>query len=174
MIVKWMHMFGSYRVYSTDYNKLQKILQSLEYEMRDSKNLDNVKESSAEFFNYKSKSLAYAIQRLVANDDDFVCMFYGLVINRRNVVKKFDGDVDSGYSDQRQVNTNPQNHDIRHCEVIYRKQNAVKGVLLVSPPKDYIHRKRVLSLQGIIKKYAIRHGLKIYTGGEEIIAASYD
>ena len=114
------------------------------------------------------------VQEIFARDNDVIIPFYGLVINRRNVVKKFDGDVDSGYSELRQVNTNPRKHSIRHHEVIYRKYNSIKGILLVNPPKDYIYRKNVLSLHGIIKVYALRHGLKIYTGGEEIIAASYD
>ena len=87
--------------------------------------------------------------------------------------KKFDGDVDSGYAEMRQVNTSPRKHRIQHCEVIYRKHNAVKGVLLVNPPMDYIYRKQVLSLHGIVKAYALRHGLKIYTGGEEMIAETY-
>ena len=111
---------------------------------------------------------------IFGNDSDIIIPFYGLVINRRNVVKKFDGDVDSGYSEPRQVNTNPRKHSIRHNEVIYRKYNAIIGVILINPPRDYIYRQQVLSLHGIIKAYALRHGLKIYTGGEEMIAESYE
>ena len=111
---------------------------------------------------------------IFGNDSDIIIPFYGLVINRRNVVKKFDGDVDSGYSELRQVNTNPRKHSIRHNEVIYRKYNAIIGVILINPPRDYIYRQQVLSLHGIIKAYALRHGLKIYTGGEEMIAESYE
>ena len=170
MIVKWMNVFGS-RIYSYT-KKTGQILESLNYELKDCKE-ENGKEASAEFFKSKSKTLAFAMQSMCRNNDDLIVPFYGLVINRKNVVKKFDGDVDSGYGDSREVRTNPIKHDIRHCEVIYRKHNAIKGVLLVTPPGDYIYRKNVLSLHGIIKTYAIRHGLKIYTGGEEMIAETY-
>ena len=141
--------------------------------MADSYKANCDKEASAEFLTNKSKTLAFAMMEIFGNDSDIIIPFYGLVINRRNVVKKFDGDVDSGYSDYRQVNTNPRNHKIRHSEVIYRKYNAIIGVLLVTPPGDYIYRKQVLSLHGIVKAYALRHGLKIYTGGEEMIAETY-
>ena len=171
MIVKWMNVFGS-RIYSYT-KKTAQILESLNYELKDCKKADD-KEASAEFFTNKSKTLAFAIQSMFSNDNDLIIPFYGLVINRRNIAKKFDGDVDSGYSDYREVNTNPHKHNIRHCEVIYIKHNAIKGIILVNPPKDYLYRKQVLSLHGIIKAYAIRHGLKIYEGGEEMIAASYD
>ena len=113
------------------------------------------------------------MMEIFGDDSDIIIPFYGLVINRRNVVKKFDGDVDSGYSELRQVNTNLLKHSIRHSEAIYRKNNAVKGILLVNPPMDYIYRQQVLSLHGIIKAYALRHGLKIYTGGEQLIAETY-
>ena len=113
------------------------------------------------------------MQEIFASDNDIIIPFYGIVIDRKKVVKKFDGDVDSGYSELRQVNTNPRKHSIRHCEAIYRKHNAIKGIILVSPPRDYIYRKQVLSLHGIVKAYALRHGLKIYTGGEEMIAETY-
>jgi len=171
MIVKWMNLFGS-RIYS-DTKKVNRILGSISYEIEDNYKAAADKESSAEFFTNKSKTLAFAMQEIFENNDDCIIPFYGLVINRRNVVRKFDGDVDSGYSDYREVKTNPRKHDIKHCEVIYRKHNAIKGVLLVTPSVDYIHRKQVLSLHGIIKAYALRHGLKIYTGGEEMIAESY-
>ena len=170
MIVKWMNVFGSRRIYVYSF-KVTQVLESLNYELKDCKEA-NDKEASAEFFTNKSKTLAFAMNRMCRTDDDLIIPFYGLVINRRNVVKKFDGDVDSGYSDYREVNTNPRKHSIRHCEVIYRKHNAIKGVLLVTPPGDYIYRKQVLSLHGIIKAYALRHGLKIYTGGEEMISES--
>ena len=171
MIVKWMHLFG-HRLYNYDYgSKAAKILDSLNYEMKDCEKAD--KEASAEFFTNKSKTLAFAIIEIFYNNNDIIIPFYGLVINRRNVVKKFDGDVDSGYCGVREVRTNPRKHIIQHCEIIYRKHNAVKGVLLVNPPKDYIYRKNVLSLHGIIRAYALRHGLKIYEGGEEMIAESY-
>ena len=171
MIVKWMNVFGS-RIYSYT-KKTAQILESLDYEIKDCKKTKS-KEASAEFFTNKSKTLAFAMQSMFMNDHELIVPFYGLVIDRKNVVKKFDGDVDSGYSDHREVSTNPRLHNIRHCEVIYKKHNAIKGVLLVAPPGDYIYKKQVLSLHGIIKAYAIRHGLKIYTGGEEMIAASYD
>ena len=172
MIVKWMNLFGS-RIYSYT-KKTAQVLESLNYELKDNCKEADDKESSAEFFTNKSKTLAFAMQSMFVNDNDLIVPFYGLVINRKNVVKKFDGDVDSGYSDYRQVNTNPRKHSIRHHEVIYRKYNSIKGILLANPPKDYIYRQQVLSLHGIIKSYAIRHGLKIYEGGEEMIAASYD
>lgn len=169
MIVKWMNVFGS-RIHI--YNKkVTQVLESLNYELKDCKEA-NDKEASAEFFTNKSKTLAFAMNKMCSIDDDLIIPFYGLVINRRNVVKKFDGDVDSGYSYYREVNTNPRKHDIRHSEAIYRKYNAIKGIILVNPPKDYIYRTQVLSLHGIIKAYAIRHGLKIYTGGEEMISES--
>ena len=171
MIVKWMNVFGS-RIYSYT-KKTAQILESLNYELQDCKKADD-KEASAEFFTNKSKTLAFAMNEMCRNNDDLIIPFYGLVINRRNVVKKFDGDVDSGYSNRREVRTNPRKHDIQHSEVIYRKYNAIIGVLLVTPPLDCTYRKQVLSLHGIIKAYAIRNGLKIYEGGEEIIAASYD
>lgn len=171
MIVKWMNVFGS-RIYSYT-KKTAYILKSLNYELKDCKKANNDKEASAEFFTNESKTLAFAMKSMCKNDNDLIIPFYGLVINRKNVVKKFDGDVDSGYSDYREVRTNPRKHDIRHCEAIYRKYNAIKGIILVSPPRDYIYRKQVLSLHGIIKAYAIRHGLKIYTGGEEMIAETY-
>ena len=174
MIIKWMHLFGRSRLYEYDRQKASQVLGSLNYEMADDSKANNDKEASAEFLKSKSKTLAFAMQEIFGIDNNVIIPFYGLVIDRKKVVKKFDGDVDSGYSDHREVNTNPRKHDIRHSEVIYRKYDAIKGVLLVSPPKDYIHRKRVLSLQGIIKKYAIRHGLKIYKGGEEMIAESYN
>ena len=170
MIVKWMNVFG-HRIYSYNYGKVSQIIESLNYEMKDCKEYG--KEASAEFFTNKSKTLAFAMNEMCRNDDDLIIPFYGLVIDRRSVRKKFDGDVDSGYSELRQVNTNPRKHSIRHHEVIYRKYNSIKGILLVNPPKDYIYRKNVLSLHGIIKAYALRHGLKIYTGGEEMIAESY-
>ena len=172
MIVKWMHMFGSSRIYKYDCRKASQVLESLNYEMADNSKADD-KEASAEFFKTKSKTLAYAMQVIFVNDNDVIIPFYGLVIDRKVVMKKFDGDVDSGYSDYRQVNTNPRKHNIRHSEVIYRKYNAIIGVLLVTPPGDYIYRKQVLSLHGIIKAYALRHGLKIYEGGETMIAESY-
>lgn len=171
MIVKWMNVFGS-RIYSYT-RKTAQILESLNYELKDCKKANNDKEASAEFFTNKSKTLAFAMKSMCNNDNDLIVPFYGLVINRKNVVKKFDGDVDSGYSDYREVRTNPRKHDIRHCEAIYRKYNAIKGIILVSPPMDYIYRKQVLSLHGIIKAYALRHGLKIYTGSEEMIAETY-
>ena len=170
MIVKWMNVFGS-RIYSYT-RKTAQILESLNYELKDCKKADD-KEASAEFFTNKSKTLAFAMQLMFDSDHNLIIPFYGLVINRRNVVKKFDGDVDSGYSEYREVNTNPRKHNIQHSEVIYRKYNAIIGVILVTPPVDYIYRKQVLSLHGIIKAYALRHGLKIYTGGEEIIAETY-
>ena len=172
MIVKWMNVFGS-RIYSYT-RKTAQILESLNYELKDCEKANNDKEASAEFFTNKSKTLAFAMKSMCNNDNDLIIPFYGLVINRKNVVKKFDGDVDSGYSELRRVNTNPRKHSIRHHEVIYRKYNSIKGILLANPPKDYIHRQQVLSLHGIIKAYALRHGLKIYTGGEELIAESYD
>ena len=172
MIVKWMHMFGSSRLYEYDRQKASQILESLNYEMADNSKADD-KEASAEFFKTKSKTLAYAMQVIFANDNDVIIPFYGLVIDRKKVVKKFDGDVDSGYSELRQVNTNPLKHSIRHCEAIYRKYNAIIGVILITPPRDYTYRKQVLSLHGIVKAYALRHGLKIYTGGEEMIAETY-
>ena len=172
MIVKRMHLFGVSRIYEYD-QKVSQVLGSLNYEMEDSYKANCDKEASAEFFTNKSKTLAFAMQEIFENDDDCIIPFYGLVINRRNVVRKFDGDVDSGYAELRQVNTNPRKHSIRHHEVIYRKYNSIKGILLVNPPKDYIYRKNVLSLHGIIKAYAIRTGLKIYKGGEEIIAETY-
>lgn len=174
MIVKWMHLFGQSRIYEYDRQKVSQVLGSLQYEMEDSYKANCDKEASAEFFTNESKTLAFAIMEIFGNDSDIIIPFYGLVINRRNVVKKFDGDVDSGYSELRQVNTNPRKHAIRHSEVIYRKYNAIIGVLLVTPPWDYIYRKQVLSLHGIVKAYALRHGLKIYTGGEEMIAESYE
>lgn len=173
MIVKWMHLFGISRIYEYE-QKASQVLGSLNYEMEDSYKANCDKEASAEFLTNKSKTLAFAMMEIFGSDSDIIIPFYGLVINRRNVVKKFDGDVDSGYSELRQVNTNPRKHSIRHHEVIYRKYNSIKGILLVNPPKDYIYRKNVLSLHGIIKAYALRHGLKIYTGGEEMIEASYD
>ena len=169
MIVKWMNVFGS-RIYSYTKNTDQ-VLESLNYEIKDCKEAGD-KEASAEFFTNKSKTLAFAMNEMCSNDVDLIIPFYGLVINRRSVVKKFDGDVDSGYSDYREVNTNPRKHDIRHSEVIYRKNNSIKGVILVNPPVGYIYRQQVLSLHGIIKAYALRHGLKIYTGGEEMISES--
>ena len=172
MIVKWMHLFGRSRIYEYD-KKASQILESLNYEMEDNSKADD-KEASAEFLTNKSKTLAFAITEIFGSgDSDIIIPFYGLVIDRRAVRKKFDGDVDSGYSEVRQVNTNPRKHNIRHHEVIYRKYNAIKGILLVNPPKDYIYRKNVLSLHGIIKAYAIRTGLKIYKGGEEMIAETY-
>lgn len=171
MIVKWMNIFG-HRLYSYDYgSKADKILDSLNYEIKDCEEAD--KEASAEFFKSKSKTLSFAMQEIFKNDNDLIIPFYGLVIDRKAVRKKFDGDVDSGYCEFREVRTNPRKHQIRHCEVIYRKYNSIKGVLLVNPPKDYIYRKNVLSLHGIVKAYAIRHGLKIYEGGEEMIAETY-
>lgn len=170
MIVKWMNVFG-HRIYSYDYGKVSQILESLNYEMKDCE--EDGKEASAEFFTKKSKTLAFALYEICRNNDDLMIPFYGLVINRRNVVKKFNGDVDSGYGEFRQVNTNPRKHDIRHSEVIYRKYNAIIGVLLVIPPRDYIYRQQVMSLHGIVKVYALRHGLKIYEGGEEMIEESY-
>lgn len=172
MIVKWMHLFGCSRLYSYA-PKVSKLMESLNYEMEDSYKANNDKEASAEFLKSKSKTLAFAMQEIFASDNDIIIPFYGLVIDRKKVVKKFDGDVDSGYSDYRQVHTNPRIHNIRHCEVIYRKYNAITGIILVTPPMDYIYRTQVLSLHGIIKAYALRHGLKIYTGGEEMIAESY-
>ena len=172
MIVKWMHLFGSSRLYEYD-KKASQILESLNYEMADSYKANCDKEASAEFFKSKSKTLAFAMQEIFGNDSDIIIPFYGLVINRRNVVKKFDGDVDSGYSELRQVNTNPLKHSIRHHEVIYRKYDAIIGVILITPPRDYIYRQQVLSLHGIVKAYALRHGLKIYTGGEELIEETY-
>ena len=169
MIVKWMNVFGS-RIYSYT-KKAGQVLESLNYELEDCKEEDGT-EASAEFFTNKSKTLAFAMNKMCYNNDDLIIPFYGLVINRKNVVKKFDGDVDSGYSEYREVNTNPRKHAIRHCEVIYLKYNAIKGIILVNPPKDYIYRTQVLSLHGIIKAYALRHGLKIYTGGEEMISES--
>ena len=170
MIVKWMNVFGS-RIYI--YNKkVIRVLESLNYELKDCKE-ENGKEASAEFFTNKSKTLAFAMQSMCQNDDDLIIPFYGIVVDRKAVRKKFNGDVDSGYGDSREVRTNPIKHNIRHCEVIYRKYNAIKGIILVNPPKDYIYRKNVLSLHGIIKAYALRHGLKIYKGGEEIIAETY-
>ena len=171
MIVKWMNVFGN-RIYSYTGKKTGQILDSLNYELKDKDSKEIDKEASAEFFTNKSKTLAFAMN-MCMNNSELIIPFYGLVINRKNVVKKFDGDVDSGYSNRRQVNTNPQRHDIKHCEVIYRKHNAIKGVMLVTPPVDYIYRKNVMSLHGIIKAYALRHGLKIYTGGEDLIEASY-
>ena len=173
MIVKWMHLFGQSRIYEYDRQKASQVLGSLNYEMEDNHKANADKEASAEFFTNKSKTLAFAMQEIFGNDSDIIIPFYGLVINRRNVVKKFDGDVDSGYSELRQVNTNPRKHSIRHSEAIYRKYNSIKGILLVNPPKDYIYRRNVLSLHGIIKAYALRHGLKIYKGGEELIAENY-
>ena len=172
MIVKWMHLFGWSRLYFYA-PKVSQLLKSLNYEMEYNSKANNDKEASAEFFTNKSKTLAYAMIEIFGNDPNIIIPFYGLVINRRNVVKKFDGDIDSGYSDYRQVNTNPLKHNIKHCEAIYRKYKSIKGILLVNPPKDYIYRKNVLSLHGIVKAYALRHGLKIYTGGEEMIAESY-
>lgn len=172
MIVKWMHLFGCSRLYFYS-PKVSQILESLNYEMADSYKANCDKEASAEFFTNKSKTLAFAMMEIFGNDSDIIIPFYGLVINRRNVVKKFDGDVDSGYSELRQVNTNPLKHSLRHSEAIYRKYNSIKGILLVNPPKDYIYRKNVMSLHGIIKAYALRHGLKIYEGGEEMIAETY-
>ena len=172
MIVKWMHLFGRSRIYEYDRQKASQILESLNYEMEGNSTTDD-KEASAEFFTNKSKTLAFAMTEIFGSDNDVIIPFYGLVIDRRVVRKKFDGDVDSGYSEMRQVNTNPRKHNIRHQEVIYRKYNSIKGLLLVNPPKDYIYRKNVLSLHGIIKAYAIRHGLKIYEGGEEMIAETY-
>lgn len=170
MIVKWMNVFGS-RIYSYT-RKTAQILESINYELKDCKEADD-KEASAEFFTNKSKTLAFAMQSMCKNDDDLIIPFYGLIIDRKAVRKKFNGDVDSGYGNSREVRTNPIKHDIRHCEVIYRKHNAIKGVLLVTPPGDYIYRKQVLSLHGIIKAYALRHGLKIYKGGEELIEETY-
>lgn len=169
MIVKWMNVFGS-RIYSYT-KKTGQVLESLNYELKDCKEADD-KEASAEFFTNKSKTLAFAIHKMCRNNDGLIIPFYGLVINRKNVVKKFDGDIDSGYSDYREVKTNPRKHDIRHCEVIYRKYNAIKGIILVTPPMDYIYRTQVMSLHGIIETYALRHGIKIYTGGEEMISES--
>jgi hypothetical protein len=140
--------------------------------MADNSNEDD-KEASAEFFKNESKTLAFALQEIFSSYNDVIIPFYGLVIDRKSVRKKFDGDVDSGYSELRQVNTNPRKHSIRHHEVIYKKYNSIKGILLANPPKDYIYRQQVLSLHGIIKAYAIRTGLKIYKGGEEIIAETY-
>ena len=173
MIVKWMHLFGRSRLYDYDRQKASQILESLNYEMSDSYKANCDKEASAECLKSKSKTLAFAMQDIFASDNDIIIPFYGIVIDRKKVVKKFDGDVDSGYSELRQVNTNPRKHSIRHCEAIYRKYNAIKGIILVSPPRDYIYRKKVLSLHGIVKAYALRHGLKIYTGGEEMIAETY-
>jgi hypothetical protein len=171
MIVKWMHLFGCSRLYFYT-QKVSQLLESLNYEIEDSYK-ESDKEASAEFFTNKSKTLAFAMTEIFGSDNDVIIPFYGLVIDRKVVRKKFDGDVDSGYSEMRQVNTNPRRHSIQHCEVIYRKHNAVKGVLLVNPPRDYIYRKNVMTLHGIIKAYALRHGLKIYTGGEEMIAETY-
>ena len=173
MIVKWMHLFGCSRIYVYDCQKASQVLGSLNYEMKDNNKANNDKEASAEFLKSKSKTLAFAMQEIFASDNDIIIPFYGLVIDRKKVVKKFDGDVDSGYSELRQVNTNPRKHSIQHSEVIYRKYNAIKGIILVNPPRDYIYRKQVLSLHGIVKSYALRHGLKIYTGGEEIVAETY-
>ena len=173
MIVKWMHLFGRSRIYEYDLQKASQILESLNYEMADNSNEYNYdKEASAEFFKNKSKTLRFALGEIFSSDNDIIIPFYGLVIDRKAVRQKFDGDVDSGYSDLRQVNTNPRKHNIRHHEVIYRKYNSIKGILLVNPPKDYIYRQQVLSLHGIVKAYAIRTGLKIYKGGE-MIAETY-
>ena len=173
MIVKWMHIFGRSMMHKHDHQKASQILESLNYEIADNSNEYNYdKEASAEFFKNKSKTLSFALEKIFSSDNDVIIPFYGLVIDRKAVMKKFDGDVDSGYSELRQVNTNPRKHSIRHHEVIYRKYNSIKGIILVNPPKDYIYRTQVLSLHGIIKAYAIRHGLKIYTGGEEMISES--
>lgn len=173
MIVKWMHLFGRSRIYEYDRQKASQVLGSLNYEMEDNHKANADKEASAEFLKSKSKTLAFAMQEIFAGDNDIIIPFYGLVIDRKKVVKKFDGDVDSGYSELRQVNTNPLKHSIGHSETIYRKYNAIIGVILITPPRDYIYRQQVLSLHGIVKAYALRHGLKIYTGGEELIAESY-
>ena len=170
MIVKWMNIFGI-NIYSSTKRKAGQVLDSLNYELDDCKEA-NGKEASAEFFTNKSKTLAFAMNVMSHYKDGLIIPFYGLVINRKKVVKKFDGDVDSGYSDRREVHTNPRKHDIRHCEVIYLKHNAIKGVILITPPINYKYRTQVLSLHGIIKAYALRHGLKIYTGGEEMISES--
>ena len=170
MIVKWMNVFGN-RIYSYT-KKTGQVLESLNYELKDCNEANCDKEASAEFFTNKSKTLAFAMDKTCRNDDDLISPFYGLVINRKNVVKKFDGDIDSGCYYYREVHTNPRKNEIRHCEVIYRKYNAIKGIILVTPPKDYIYRQQVLSLHGIIKAYALRHGLKIYTGGEQMISES--
>lgn len=172
MIVKWMNVFGR-RIYGYNNGKVSQILESLNYEIKDCGCEERAKEASAEFFTNKSKTLAFAMQAMFKNDNDLLVPFYGLVIDRKAVRKKFNGDIDSGYCEVREVRTNPRKHDIRHCEVIYRKYNSIKGILLVNPPKDYIYRKNVMSLHGIIKAYAIRHGLKIYEGGEEMIAETY-
>ena len=170
MIVKWMNVFGN-RIYSYT-KKTGQVLESLNYELKDCNEANCDKEASAEFFTNKSETIAFAMNKMCGSNDDLIIPFYGLVINRKNVVKKFDGDIDSGYSDYRKVHTNPRKHGIRHCEVIYRKYNAIKGIILVTPPKDNIYRQQVLSLHGIIKAYALRHGLKIYTGGEQMISES--
>ena len=173
MIIKWMHLFGRSRIYEYDRQKASQVLGSLNYEMEDNHKANADKEASAEFLKSKSKTLAFAMQEIFAGDNDIIIPFYGLVIDRKKVVKKFDGDVDSGYSELRQVNTNPLKHSIGHSETIYRKYNAIIGVILITPPRDYIYRQQVLSLHGIVKAYALRHGLKIYKGGEEMIAESY-
>ena len=162
MIVKWMNLFG-YRIYKDAY-KAWTLMRSLKHELNAWRG-----EGSAESFSGKSKTLRYALDVL----DEPIIPFYGLLIRRQNVIKHFCGDVDSGYDFQRVVRTNPRKHSIRHHECFYSRENAIYGIILASPPRDYKYRKEVLSLQGIIRRYALGRGLKIIEGGEELIAESY-
>ena len=158
MIVKWMNLFG-HRVYKDDSYKAWSLMRSLKYELNAGSG-----EGSAESFSGKSKTLGYALDVL----KDQIIPFYGMLIRRQNVVKYFHGDVDSGYDIERVVRTNPRKHSIRHHECFYSRENAIYGIILASPPRDYKYREEVLSLQGILRRYALGRGLKIIEGGEMI------
>lgn len=169
MIVKWMNLFG-HKVFKEDKYKAKLLIGSLEYEIKATHG-----EGSAEsLVQGKSRTLAYCINSVCGCYDSFIFPFYGLLIRRSAVTKHFCGDVDSGYNHQREVRTNPKKHIIKHEECFYSRNNAVYGIILVRPPRDYKYREEAMSLQGIIKLYALGHGLKVYEGGEEIIAASYN
>ena len=159
MIVKWMNVFG-HRVSKDDPHKARELIHSLKYELNACSG-----DGSAESMKANSKTLGFAIDVL----KDSIIPFYGLLIRRQNVSKHFYGDVDSGFDIEKTVRTNPRKHNIRHHECFYNKEDAIYGIILVSPPRDYKYREEVLSLQGIIKRYTLGCGLKIIEGGEEMI-----
>lgn len=163
MIVKWMNLFG-HIVMKDDTHKARALIRSIKHELNACSG-----EGSAESMKGKSRTLGFALDTL----NNSIIPFYGLLISRSNVNKHFYGDVDSGYGIKREVRTNPKKHTIRHQECFYNRKNAIYGVIIVSPPLDYKYREEVLSLQGIIRLYALGHGLKIIEGDEEMIAASY-
>lgn len=161
MIVKWMNVFG-HRVRKDDTHKARALIRSLNHELN-----AEYGEGSAESIRGKgkSKTLGYSLDVL----KDPILPFYGLLIRRQNVTKHFYGDVDSGYDIERTVRTNPRKHSIRHHECFYNREDAIYGIILVSPPRDYKYREEVLSLQGVIRLHALGEGLKIIEGGEEMI-----